>query len=71
MFLLRNGFSWVTCLALSLLPAIACTDRSDTGKTKLGIEFELEQGAGNAWQSRSLTLVPGINLDNRWRAGAP
>jgi hypothetical protein len=66
MFLLRNGFSWVTCLALSLLPAIACADWSDTGKTKLGIEFELEQGAGNAWQSRSLTLVPGINLDNRW-----
>lgn len=68
MFLLKNGFSRVACLALalSLLPGIACADWFDTGKTKLGFEFELEKGANNASQSRGLTLVPGIKLDNRW-----
>ena len=55
MFLIRSGF----CLALALLPALACADWTE-GRTKLGVEFELEKGAGNAWQSRGLTLVPGI-----------
>jgi hypothetical protein len=66
MFLLRNVFCRALGLALALLPGVAGADWPEAGKSKLGIEFELEKGAGNAWQSRGLTLVPGIRLDNRW-----
>lgn len=65
MSLLRKDSCRVACLALALLPGLACADWTE-GRTKLGIEFELEKGAGNVWQSRGLTLVPGIRLDNRW-----
>lgn len=65
-FPLRNGVSRTICLALSLLPCIAGADWFDEGKTKVGIEYELENGASNAWQSRGVTLVPGIKLDNPW-----
>jgi hypothetical protein len=53
-------------VALSLLPGVAGADGTEDGKAKLGIEYELEKGAHNAWQSGGLTLVPGIRLDNRW-----
>ena len=53
-------------LALLLAAAPATADEPAAGKAKLGIEYELENGARNAWQSRSLTLVPGITLDNPW-----
>ena len=66
MGLLQNGFFRAACVGLSLLPGVAGADWPEAGKTKLGIEFELEKGAGNAWQSQGLTLVPGIKLDNRW-----
>lgn len=56
----------VASLALLLCPAPAPADETEPGKAKLGIEYELENGARNAWQSRSLTLVPGITLDNPW-----
>lgn len=66
MFLRMRGISRGVCLALSLSPCIACADWFAEGKAKLGIEFELEKGVGNAWQSRGVTLVPGIKLDNQW-----
>lgn len=66
MFQLRNGFTRTIGLALSLLPGIAGADWFDAGKAKVGFEYELENGAGNAWQSRGFTLVPGIKLDNPW-----
>lgn len=66
MFVLRNGFCRAAGLALALLPSVACADWPEAGKAKLGVEFEVEKGAGNAWRSRGLTLVPGVRLDNRW-----
>lgn len=66
MNLRRNGFCRVACAALALLPGLAGADWSGAGKAKLGIEYELEKGAHNAWQSGGLTLVPGIYLNNRW-----
>lgn len=53
-------------LALLLAAAPATADEPAAGKAKLGIEYELENGARNAWHSRSVTLVPGLRLDNRW-----
>ena len=60
--------NWAKAAGLTLLlwPGISPADETEPGKAKLGIEYELENGARNAWQSRSLTLVPGITLDNPW-----
>ncbi|MCG2576910.1 hypothetical protein LZ012_07870 [Dechloromonas sp. XY25] len=66
MLSLRDRFSMALCLALALSPGIAAADWFDEGKAKFGIEYELENGAGNAWQSRGITLVPGLKLDNPW-----
>ena len=62
----RHPRAWAAGLAVLLAQAPALADDPATGKAKLGIEYELENGARNAWQSRSLTLVPGITLDNPW-----
>lgn len=66
MSLLGHGLPAALCLTLLLGPGSARADRFNEGKAKLGIEFELEKSPGNAGQSRGITLVPGIKLDNRW-----
>lgn len=66
MFATRYRLPLGFCLMLLLAPAGANADGFADSKTKLGIEFELENGAGNREQSRGITLVPGIKLDNRW-----
>lgn len=66
MHLPGEGYFRAACVVLALLPGVAGADSSAPGQTKLGIEFEVEKGAGNAWQSRGLTLVPGVYLNNGW-----
>ncbi len=66
MLLSFRGCARMIGLALCLVQGAALADEVDHGKTKLGIEFELERGPGNAWQSRGVTLVPGMKLENRW-----
>lgn len=53
-------------LILPLLSAPAAADWFGEGRSKIGVEFELEKGPGNAWRSQSLTLVPGIKLEGGW-----
>ena len=49
-----------------MTPGLAPANQDEPGKAKLGIEYELENGVRNAWQSRSITLAPGIRLDGPW-----
>ena len=62
----RHPRAWAAGLAVLLAQAPALADDPETGKAKLGIEYEIETGAHNAWTSRGITLVPGIKLDNPW-----
>ncbi|HLO62167.1 MAG TPA: hypothetical protein VK165_04300 [Azonexus sp.] len=66
MFLLRNGPAMALGLALALSSGSAAADWFDEGKARVGVEYELENGAGNAWQSRGVTVVTGRKLDNPW-----
>lgn len=49
-----------------LAPALAPADEAGDDPYKLGVEYELEKGAHNAWQSSGVALLAGIRVAHRW-----
>lgn len=68
----HEGHGWLchvvgsACLALSCMASVVRADELADRRSKVGVEFELETGASHAWQSRGVTLVPGVRLDHAW-----